>query len=115
MTAVVLIRVCTCGLACALWASAALGASGGNAAQAHCVAEREADARAAQAALASRPSDAHAASLLAVHELTLIEMGGSGLTPMRWGKSGAMRPCPDPIARGGGARFNFSSKRGCKS
>jgi hypothetical protein len=115
MTIAGLARVCAYGLACSLWANAALGASGSNDAQAHCAPKREADLRAQRAPCAALPSEAHVASLVAAHELTVIEMGGYGLEPMRWGDPGATRLRPNPVARGSDARSNTHSTKGCTS
>ncbi|HVC10646.1 MAG TPA: hypothetical protein VNE59_03335 [Burkholderiales bacterium] len=111
MTNGVMAGLCASALAYGLSGGVAAGAPGAGVPKVQCAASgAQPGGRAAR--MPSR-ADAHVASLVVAHELTVIELGGSGFAPLHMGDRAALRQ--QQSRETASAVPVSNSNRGCKS
>ena len=103
--------LCASALVYGLSAGVAAGAPGAGVPKVQCAGSGE--PRDSAARRSSHAADAHVASLIAAHQLTLIELGGSGFAPLHMGDRAALRQ-QQPRETASAVPMS-NSNRGCKS
>ncbi len=115
MTNGVVAGLCASALACGLSAGVAAAAPGAAVPKVQCALSGAPRGGASPAVPQSggRAADAHVAALIVAHELTVIELGGSGFAPLHMGDRAALgQQQPRETAS---AVPMSNSNRGCKS